>query len=441
MDTAVNHTCVVGLGWGDEGKGKIIDLLGPQYRYVVRFNGGANAGHTVWVGGEKFALHLVPMGILHPHATAVIGPGVAVDPVLLVEEIEHLRGRGVPIGENLKLSDRAHVVAAYHKIEDQLSESGATEAARIGTTARGIGPCYADKMRRHSAIRVCDLFDAERLSERLRGIVNARRAAFTAVYGRDGGLEHVRTRDELLGAAARLRPHVCDTGELLRGGMTRGERMLFEGANGVMLDVDHGTYPFVTSSSTGPHGVAGGAGVPAAAVRDVLGVTKAYSTRVGGGPFVSELKDAVGERIREKGREYGTTTGRPRRVGWLDAVSLRYAGALSGATEAAVMHLDTLSGFEQVGLCVAYDIRGERWETLPADARLLDEARPVLEFCPAWSGELRGVRRFEDLPGAARAYVERIEAMLNCPVTLLGVGPSRDEFICRGGRAGLAVSR
>jgi adenylosuccinate synthase len=429
----------VGLGWGDEGKGKIIDLLGPHYRYVVRYNGGANAGHTVWVRGEKFALHLVPMGILHPHATAVIGPGVAVDPLLLVEEIEHLRGRGVEVGSNLRISDRAHVVAAYHKIEDQLSESGASEEQRIGTTARGIGPCYADKMRRHAAIRMCDLYDERRLSDRLRGIVAARKAALAAAYGGDGGLEYERTRDELLRAAERLRTHVCDAGAVLREGMAAGGKALFEGANGIMLDVDHGTYPFVTSSSTGPHGAAGGAGVPPTAVTSVLGVTKAYSTRVGSGPFVSELKDATGDRIRESGREYGTTTGRPRRVGWLDAVALRYAAGLGGLTEAAVMHLDTLSGFEQVGVCVAYDMGGRRWETVPADCRLLESAAPVLEFCPGWSGDLRGVRRFEGLPQAAQAYVRRIEAVLGCPVGIIGVGPARDEVVCRGVRASMTA--
>jgi adenylosuccinate synthase len=259
------------------------------------------------------------------------------------------------------------------------------------------------------------------------------------MYGRDGGLDFERTRDELLLATERLRGFVCDTGAFLRDAVGRGEKVLFEAANGLMLDVDHGTYPFVTSSSTGPHGAAGGSGLPPATVRNVLGVTKAYSTRVGGGPFVSELRGATGDRIREVGREYGTTTGRPRRVGWLDAVALRYAASIAGVTEAALMHLDTLSGFEQVGLCTAYEIRGARCTTVPADARLMDEAKPVIELCPGWRGELRGMRRFEDLPAAARDYVRRIEGVLGCPVSMIGVGPARHEAIGRGTRADLAT--
>ncbi len=439
MNVSTEHTCVVGLAWGDEGKGKVIDLLGPHYHQVVRYNGGANAGHTVQVGAERFALHLVPTGILHANAGAVIGPGVVVDPLVLVEEIAALRARGIRIAENLKLSDRAHVVTAYHKIEDRLGESQAAGAERIGTTGRGIGPCYADKMRRYGAIRMCDLLDRGRLSELLEVVVPQRRRFFAACFGEDGGLDLARTREELLAAAEQLRPFVCDVGWYLRERIAAGDKVLFEGANGVMLDVDHGTYPYVTSSSTGSGGIGGGAGVPGTLVRDVIGVTKAYATRVGGGPFVSELTDATGDRIREKGREYGTTTGRPRRCGWLDAVALRYAAELVGATELAVMHLDTLSGFERVGLCTAYEIDGETWDTVPADLRRLQRAVPVLEFAPGWAQEIRGVHRFEDLPRAAQSYVARVESLVGCPVTIIGTGPARGECICRGRRAGFAT--
>lgn len=440
MATGADHTCVVGLAWGDEGKGKIIDLLCPRFGQVVRYNGGANAGHTICIGDQHFALHLVPSGILHANATSVIGPGVALDPVVLVEEIDALGERGVKIGSNLKISDRAHVVTAYHKIEDRLNESQAAAEGRIGTTARGIGPCYADKMRRYAAIRACDLLDREYLCERLGTIVQRRREYLLAFYGDDGGLDPGAVRDELLAAAERLGPHICDTGLHLRRRIAAGDKVLYEGANGVMLDVDHGTYPFVTSSSTGPHGIGGGSGVPGSTVREVLGVTKTYSTRVGGGPFVSELGDDTGDRIREKGREYGTTTGRPRRCGWIDGVALRYAAEMVGATELALLHLDTLSGFKRVGICTAYRIDGEVWSTVPADVRRLERAEPVLEYCEGWGLDVRGMRTFDKLPPEARAYIARIESLVGCPVTIIGTGPSRTDCICRGRRADLAAT-
>lgn len=434
MNTAAEHTCVVGLAWGDEGKGKIIDLLCPHYQQVVRYNGGANAGHTVCAGGDKFALHLLPAGILHPGTTAVIGAGVALDPVVLAEEIADLRSRGIRIEANLKISDRAHVVTAYHQAEDRLGEARASVEGRIGTTARGIGPCYADKMRRYTAIRVCELVDPMRLTELLSTIVPQRRAFFLAQFGNDGALDLEQISAELLNAARQIRPFVCDTGAHLRGRIAAGDRLLFEGANGILLDVDHGTYPYVTSSSTGPAGVAA-AGVPSSTVRRVIGVTKAYSTRVGGGPFVTELADSTGDRIRERGHEYGTTTGRPRRCGWLDGVALRYAAELAGATELAVLHLDTLSGLDAVGICTAYAIDGRTCVTLPADAGVLDRASPVLEFCEGWTHDIRGVQSFENLPPTARAYVARIEALAGRPVTLIGTGPSREQCVCRGPRA------
>ena len=434
------NTCVVGLGWGDEGKGKIVDLLSGDFDIVVRYNGGANAGHTVCIGSEKFALHLVPSGVLSEGVVGLIGPGVVVDPAGLVSEIDALVARGVRIGDNLKLSDRAHVVMPYHKIEDRLSETAASDDSRIGTTARGIGPCYAEKMHRTSAVRMCDLLRLDRLHDRVESVVRMRQAAFRAMYGQDGGLDFAAVWKELTAAAERLRPFICDTTDYLQRALESGKRLLFEGANGTLLDVDHGTYPFVTSSSTGGHGVAGGAGVPPGAVRRVIGVTKAYATRVGAGPFVTELRDATGDAIRERGHEYGTTTGRPRRCGWFDAVATRYSVRLGGVTDVALMHLDTLSGMDRVGVCVGYDLDGSALTGLPADAEQLARVRPVFEFLPGWSGDLQSVTRFEDLPERARGYVERIEGLVGAPVTLISVGPERTQTIDRTGRT-LGASR
>jgi len=425
------HTCVFGLGWGDEGKGKIVDMLCPDFDYVVRFNGGANAGHTVHVGAEKFALHLLPTGVLHERVVGVIGPGVVVDPISLIAEIDALKARRIDVGTRLRISDRACLVLAYHKIEDQLSEQAAGEGGKIGTTARGIGPCYADKMRRTSAVRFADLLHESNLPERVRRIVASRQLALKAMYGGDGGLTAEAVLGDLAKARERLGPLVADTTTLLNDAMDAGKSVLFEGANGVLLDVDHGTYPYVTSSSTGPHGIGPGAGVPPSKVGRMIGVTKAYATRVGGGPFVSELKDAVGDRIRERGREFGTTTGRPRRCGWFDAVAGRYAARVSGVTEVALLHLDTLSSFEQVGVCTAYRCGDQTLTSPPASAEILEKCRPVIEFLPGWSGDLGSVRRYEDLPVAARAYVDRIESLLGTSVSLIGIGPERSQTLKR----------
>lgn len=429
-DHRVGHCCVFGLSWGDEGKGKVVDLLCPAFDVVVRFNGGANAGHTVCVGPLKYALHLLPSGVLHENAVGVIGPGVVVDPLTLIEEIDALAARGIDVLAKLKLSDRAHLVLPHHRLEDKLSEQAADADARIGTTARGIGPCYADKMRRSTAVRVADLLE-DAFEERIRPLLLARGKALRAVYGVKVELAVDSVVSELRQARDRLRGTVCDTTEYLHHAMDCGKRLLFEGANGMLLDVDHGTYPFVTSSSTGPHGIGSGAGVPASRVTQLVGVTKAYATRVGSGPFVSELKDSTGDRIRDRGNEYGTTTGRPRRCGWFDAVSSRYTARLSGVTDIALMHLDTLSGFDEIGLCTAYRVGGRTLTTVPASARLLEQAEPVVEYLPGWPEVLRGVRRFEDLPTRARAYVARIESLLEAPVSLLGVGPERSQTLVR----------
>ena len=433
MSGSRRHTCVFGLGWGDEGKGKVVDLLCPAFDLVVRFNGGANAGHTVCVGADRFALHLLPTGVLHEHVTAVIGPGVVVDPSTLVAELDALSARGVDAAPRLRISDRAHLVLAYHKIEDQLSERAAGPEGKIGTTSRGIGPCYADKMRRTTAIRFADLVGDAGLEERIRKLVGSRKSFLNAAYGGDGGLDADAVLTEIQSARRRLGSNICDTTALLHGAMAKGDRILFEGANGVLLDVDHGTYPFVTSSSTGPHGIGPGAGVPDSLVTCRVGTAKAYSTRVGSGPFVTELDNEIGERIRQRGREFGTTTGRPRRCGWFDAVACRYSATVSGATDLALMHLDTLSGFDEIGVCTAYRCDGRILHTPPAAADALARTEPVIELLPGWGEDLGGVRFFEDLPADARSYLARLESLVGVPITMIGVGPDRTQTILRGG--------
>ncbi len=424
----LGHTCVVGLGWGDEGKGKIVDLLCADYDVVVRYNGGANAGHTVCVGGEKFALHLLPSGVLHEDTWAVIGPGVVVDPLKLLEEIDGLAERGISV-DRLRISDRAHVVLEYHKLEDRLSELAASDEAQIGTTARGIGPCYSDKMQRGTAVRMCDLLRSDRLGEQLAEIVRFKKAYLAGAYGQDVGLDAEELTAVMLVAAERLRGYVCDTTSFLHERMAAGDRILFEGANGTLLDVNHGTYPFVTSSQVTSAGVAGGAGVPSSAVQHVVGVIKAYATRVGRGPFATELDNAMGEAIRQKGHEFGTTTGRPRRCGWFDAVATRYSVRLNGATELAMMHLDTLSGFEEVGVCTGYRIDGKVCDTFPAIAEDFERIEPVFEMLPGWMEDVSGIDTMEKLPENTRNYLKRVATLVGAPVTIASVGPDRTQTI------------
>lgn len=426
----ISHTCVVGLGWGDEGKGKIVDLLCPAFDVVVRYNGGANAGHTVVVGDESFALHLLPAGVLHSNMTAVIGPGVVVDPAGLLAEIDGLEQRGLSVADRVKVSDRAHLVMDYHKVEDRLAEGQGGGANKIGTTARGIGPCYADKMRRTTAIRAVELHDPESLKAKVKRIAEQRKRMFAAVYGDDGGLDVDACVAHLTNAAKRIAPMVTDTTALLEKQIGTGRPILFEGANGMLLDVDHGTYPYVTSSQTGPQGVAGGAGVSPELVTCRIGVTKAYSTRVGQGPFPSELTDAIGDQIREKGHEYGTTTGRARRCGWLDLVSLKYSVRLGGITDIALAHLDTLGGFEEIAVCVGYEHKGRRIDRFAADTDVLSEIKPVFESIPGWPA-LDNIDTFDALPDNAKRFVQRIEAFAGAPVTIISVGAARSRTIFR----------
>ncbi len=425
------HACIVGLQWGDEGKGKIVDLLTEQYDLVVRYSGGANAGHTVKIGQEKFALHLVPSGILRPNVMAVISTGVVVDPEVLLGEIDALRGRGVTIDGNLRISDRAHLVMPYHKLQDSMSESAANGPEKIGTTARGIGPCYADKMYRSMALRVADLYRPDAFRQKLEAIVEKKNILLKALYGCDKAIDAGVLYGQYMEFAERLRPFVVDTTALVNDAIADGKRVLFEGAQGTLLDIDHGTFPFVTSSTASAAGYAAGAGVSPRTVKTILGVVKAYTTRVGGGPFPTELHDATGQYIRDKGHEYGTTTGRPRRCGWFDAFLVRYSTILCGTTHLAMMHLDTLGGMDEMKVCVGYEVNGKRVKHFPSQVDDLEAARPVYETLEGWQEDISEMTSFADLPAAAKRYVETVEKVVGVPVAIVSVGPERRQTLVR----------
>jgi adenylosuccinate synthase len=422
---------VFGAQWGDEGKGKLIDLMAKDADLVVRYQGGANAGHTVVVGSEKYVLHLIPSGILNRGTVNVIANGVAVDPLKFLEEVEGLHKRGIAVdGGNLKLSAHAHVIFEHHRVIDQLSERWRGEG-RIGTTGRGIGPCYADKAAR-TGLRIGDLLDPAVCRQRLRAALAEKNALIERVHGSTPlDLESQLDRYSML--AERLRPFVCDTGALVRRAARENKRILFEGAQGAMLDIDGGTYPFVTSSNTGANGIFSGAMFPAKHLSRVIGIAKAYCTRVGEGPFPSEQDNPTGERIRKQGNEYGSTTGRPRRCGWFDAVAVRYAMEVSGGDGLIVTNLDVLSGFDSIQLAVRYRLPGgEERREWPADLPNLDSIEPVYETFPGWSEDITAVRRYADLPQRAKDYVEALEREIGIPVLMLSVGPERDQVIPRG---------
>jgi adenylosuccinate synthase len=424
-------TCVVGLQWGDEAKGKIVDLLTDQHDIVVRYNGGANAGHTVVRDGRTFKLSLLPTGVLNPRLVSIIGNGVVVYPPRFLEEVDGLCSKGISIGNNLVVSDHAHVIFPYHLEEERLSEQGTGEA--IGTTGRGIGPCYQDKVGRVSGIRLGELLYPEVLRNRLRTIVPRKNRYLQTLGPEAATFDADALGSEYTDYANRMRSFIGDTTRLLHAALRANKRILFEGAQGSLLDVDHGTYPYVTSSNSSPAGVWSGSGVPARKLTRIVGVVKAYATRVGRGPFPTELtdgRDGVGERIRRTGREYGTVTGRPRRCGWFDAVAARYTAAVAGADELAVMLLDVLSVADELAICTAYELDGKSIDFFPADAFLLERCRPVYETLPGWAGsDLDGVRRFADLPAAAQRYVSRLGELLGLPVSIISVGPDRDQTI------------
>jgi adenylosuccinate synthase len=426
---AAHATSVVGLQWGDEGKGKIVDLLAAEHDAVVRYNGGANAGHSILVGDERYALHLIPSGILYPGKAAIIGNGVVVDPEKLVEEIEGLQSRNVDTS-GLVVSNRAHVVMPYHKAEDRLRERLLSESQGngIGTTLRGIGPCYAEKCLRAGAVRMADLLDEAELRRKVE-IACASRKAWFASEGEDGAADTAAIVKLMSELGNRLRGMIQDTTYLLHEKANAGQRLLFEGGNATLLDLDHGTFPYVTSSSCSALGIGAGTGMPPQRIGKILGIMKAYQTRVGKGPLPTELTDSVGDTIRERGREFGTTTGRPRRIGWLDLVAARYAALVNGVTGLSVMMMDVLSGLDELKVCTAYEIDGERTERFLPDAAALDRVTPVYENCESWSKDVTGAREIADLPPAARAYLDRIESWIGVPVEIASVGPDRAQTI------------
>jgi adenylosuccinate synthase len=418
---------LVGMQWGDEGKGRFVDYLAAKADVVVRFQGGNNAGHTVEIGDEVFKLHLVPAGIFYKGKLNIIGNGVVINPQALVEEMNHLSSRGVDIS-GLRISDRAHVVLPYHALEDELSERTRGEMD-IGTTKRGIGPAYTDKADR-SGIRICDLMDSESFPALLRRNLEKKNQLFNSIYLADG-VDYEETLDASTKAADILRPYVTDTISLLHECIKAGEKVLFEGAQGTLLDIDLGTYPYVTSSHPTAGGVSCGAGIGPTAIQGALGIVKAYTTRVGKGPFITELLDEMGSAIREKGGEYGATTGRPRRCGWLDAVILNYAVRVNGITHIAVSRMDTLGGLGPVKICTGYRKDGKIITDFPARLKDLEGCKPVYEELPGWTDDISHIRSFEMLPKEAQAYIRRIEELTGVPAVLVGVGPEREETIIR----------
>ena len=422
---------IIGAQWGDEGKGKATDVLGRRVDYVVKFNGGNNAGHTVVIGDQKYALHLLPSGILTPGCTPVIGNGVVVDLGVLFEEIDGLEARGVDTSL-LRVSANAHVIADYNRTLDKVTERF-LGSRRLGTTGRGIGPTYADKMNR-VGIRVQDLFDPKILTQKVEAVLELKNQVLTKIYNRRGvGVEE--TVEELLSFVDRLAPMVCDTGLLLNQALDRGETVLLEAGQATLLDVDHGTYPFVTSSSATAGGACTGSGIPPMRLDRVIGIVKAYTTRVGEGPFPTELHDAMsdpegmGEHLRKTGAEYGTTTGRPRRCGWYDSVIARYAARVNGVTDFVLTKLDVLTGLDTVPVCVAYDVDGVRHDEMPVNQSDFHHAVPVYEELPGWWEDISGARTLADLPANARAYVERVEELSGARISAVGVGPDREETV------------
>jgi len=420
-------TCIVGVQWGDEGKGKIVDLLAAQADVVVRFQGGGNAGHTVVVKGEKFVLHLIPSGILHRGSTSVIANGVVVDPQQLLEEMSNLRARGVKIGKNLLISDRAHVVMPWHKLMDQLAEG--SDAQKIGTTKRGIGPCYADKAAR-KGIRIADLFRPDYLQQRLEALVSEKNRVLAALYGAPP-LDDDEVFREYRGYAEKIAPHVGDALGFVNDAIDAKKRVLFEGAQGSLLDIDFGTYPYVTSSNSDACGIPAGAGVAPKKVGHILGVAKAYCTRVGEGPFPTELVDDVGERLRSVGGEFGSLTGRPRRCGWFDTVTSRHAVRINGIDGLVITKLDVLDQFGEVRVCTAYRLDGKTTNSMPGDCERLARCEPVYKSFPGWKSDTSKVTSFRQLPKNARAYLNYLERELGVPVVMISVGKDREKTIRR----------
>ena len=419
------NIAVLGAQWGDEGKGKIVDMLTPRFSVVARYQGGHNAGHTVFVHGKKFVLHLIPSGILHPGVTCVIGNGVVVDPQALFREIDELAGMGITVEGRLLISEKAHVILPYHRELDVLSEARRGER-KIGTTSRGIGPAYEDKIGRRG-IRICDLLgDPAALQQEIRENVNARNRIIL-----DSTLDWRPLFEQVIADGERMRPWVANVSLFLARAMQEGKVALFEGAQATLLDIDHGTYPFVTSSNASVGGVCTGLGVPPRAIGGVLGVAKAYTTRVGEGPLPTELSGTLADRLRDGGQEYGASTGRPRRCGWFDAVVVRYSARINGLDGLALTKLDVLDGLPEVHLCTGYRTPGGTLSEFPADLRALASAEPIYETLPGWSAPTKGATRMEQLPPEARRYIERLAEVSGVPCAVISTGSDRGETIVR----------
>ncbi|NIK11548.1 adenylosuccinate synthase [Alkalibacillus almallahensis] len=424
MTTAV----VVGTQWGDEGKGKITDFLAKQADIVARYQGGDNAGHTIQFNGDTYKLHLIPSGVFNPDKLCLLGNGMVINPESLNKEMNYLKEFGISL-DHLRISNRAHVIMPYHIELDRLQEAAKGKESQIGTTQKGIGPAYSDKINR-SGIRIADLIEPDQLYERVMREVEEKNHLLTKLYDAEP-LDADEIFQTYRAYGEQLAPLVEDTSFILDEALNEGQDVLFEGAQGVMLDIDNGTYPYVTSSNTSASGVATGSGIGPNKIDRIIGVSKAYTSRVGDGPFPTELDDAIGEQIREVGREYGTTTGRPRRVGWFDAVVLNHARRTSGVTDLSLNSLDVLSGLDQVKICVGYNVNGETIRSYPATHQTLTSCTPVYETLEGWQEDLSNVRSFEDLPEAAQHYIERIEALTQTRVAIFSVGPDRDQTIVR----------
>lgn len=421
-------TVLVGAQWGDEGKGKIIDILSEKADYIVRFQGGNNAGHTVVIGNEEFILHLIPSGILHRGKICVIGNGVVIDPKALLDEIESLKNKGIEVTNNLLVSDNAHVIFPYHKKLDELRESRRGNS-KIGTTKRGIGPCYADKVAR-TGIRMIDLFDSNQFRKNLKFNIEENNEIITKIYN-----EKPFSFDEIYGSyidyAKKLKKFVQDTTHVLNDAISKKKWVLFEGAQGTHLDIDHGTYPFVTSSNATAGGACTGTGVSPAKIDNVIGVAKAYTTRVGEGPFPTEFKEDLMEIIRNKGKEFGATTGRPRRCGWFDALLVRHAVLINGITEIALTKLDILDDLESIKICVGYKYEGKIYKDFPSALNVLNGCEPIYEEYPGWKSDSTKTKHYRNLPKNAKRYIKRISELIKSRIALISVGSERSQTLIR----------
>lgn len=422
----MSNVIILGAQWGDEGKGKMVDLFSARFQVVARYQGGHNAGHTVFIGDRKFVLKLIPSGILRPGVRAVIGNGVVVDPSALLDEMKMLEDLGIRVQDQLSISNRAHVIFPFHRLAEKISEGRADRVA-IGTTSRGIGPCYEDKIGRRG-IRMADLVDGHNYDELYENLA-ADKATIAKAFHIEDTINFDGIRQQYLEFGQRLRPMVCDTSKLLNDAIAAGQSVLFEGAQGTMLDVDHGTYPFVTSSSATAGGACTGTGVPPTKIDGIIGVSKAYITRVGSGPFASEAKDEAGDRIRKAGNEFGSVTGRPRRCGWFDVPLLRYTAMVNGFDSLIVTKLDVLDELDEIPVCVSYKCGNLQTEEMPATNRGLEEIEPVYEMFPGWKQQTRGISRFEDLPDKAKNYLAFLEKRTGVEVGCVSTGPERNETI------------